>query len=470
MQAMQICVKALLIWTISLSSIAATSDMPIKASFDCNKAQSNYENLVCKFRDLAFLDVQLSKSYLQALAYTPEKYEKKNLVTEQRKWLAMISSLLQKQVAHNTAEEELRKLLHNSLEERINVLRNTKSDLGKTIILDNSTESKSVCTKILNEKNIVWEGRNDVEQDRFNLSPPPDFSAPDWEVTGIARYAKFDFLNSGEPSDIYLIDMEGTHIEFTNIIAATSQEDELIEDQVEDFEKFGKLASELTQATPRAGEHIAPKYKSRLYNPSATPIFDGWYTRSQIFLFNKTTYIITKSVNNLGGPTFAVFKPNASGLNVICYYRAFPSIKKNILKTLDKRFKCPHENKEINSALGNTGCQNITVSINLKEWGGIRPVTQECYIAGHTEERNISIGGTNGGVAKKDLWAPLATMTEEGNKSLLLTANEAYVANTNESGVTYYRIINNSLIPTCEVANQISPYSGYKTFNNSEDE
>lgn len=444
--------------------------VPVVASFDCQKAQNNYEKLVCKHRILGTSDIQMSKAYRETLILTPDRNEKNKIVEDQRKWLATIYAQLQKQIDDNESEEDIKNLLHRALLERgVTLVSNIKKEPGKVVILDNSSESKAVCSGILNENNITWEGRNDVGQDSFSLSPPSEYSSPEWEMSGIARYAKFDFMNSGNPTDTYLIDMDGTHIEFTNIIAATPQENKAIQDKLDDMDGFSNLTLELTQATPRTGKYPSPKFKSKLFDASGASIYAGWYTRSQIVQLNKVTYVITKSVNNLSGPTFVVFKPKTTGLDAICYYRAFPSIETKVVHQQNDKFKCPYKEKEIKYVLGDDKCSEKTTSIDLKEWGGLRPVVKKCTVYGHIAETTISVGGLNGSLSEQDLWQPLKKFAG-GSKSLFSTAFGTYIANHSESGVTYYRITDNALTPTCTVENKITPHADYKVQHSLEGE
>lgn len=63
---------------------AAVEAGPITASFDCAKARSNQEKLICSDRDLARLDIELSAAYRKAREAAADP---KALQTEQIEWL-----------------------------------------------------------------------------------------------------------------------------------------------------------------------------------------------------------------------------------------------------------------------------------------------------------------------------------------------------------------------------------------------
>lgn len=150
---------------------AATRTDPVVASFDCNKAQSTYEIMVCSDYGLAGSDMQMSGAYRQALMLTPETDKKKRIVEEQRKWLSTISSKLLEKVDSKTPSVNLKSFIETSLRERMSSLSNIKSGTGKTIILDNSPTSKAACFSLLNKMNITLEGENGVGQPNFTITP-----------------------------------------------------------------------------------------------------------------------------------------------------------------------------------------------------------------------------------------------------------------------------------------------------------
>jgi len=304
---------ALLLCCVSGTAMAATRTDPVVASFDCQKARSNYEILVCSDYGLAGADRQMSGAYRQALILTPEADKKKKIVAEQRKWLHTISSKLQEKIASKSSSEELKQFVNTSLNKRIWSLGNIKSEIGKTIILDSSPTSKAVCFDLLNERN------------RSEFS-----SSPDWNSLGIAKHAKLDFMNTGKPADIFSVSMEGTHYQFQYYIVATPEETAAIENLLRNssMEDALNIPEKFVYATPNTRIKNFPIFKSTVFDTSSSPVYGwGWYTSTQIVQKDGITYLVSTSVNNLEGPTFTVFRPNGSILNPICYYRAVPSIK-----------------------------------------------------------------------------------------------------------------------------------------------
>jgi uncharacterized protein len=323
---------ALLLCCTMGTAMAATRTDPVVASFDCKKAQNNYEILVCSDYGLAGSDRQMSGAYRQALILTPEADKKKKIVAEQRKWLNTISAKLQEKISSKSSSEELKKIIDISLSKRIWSLSNIKSAIGKTIVLDNSPTNKAVCFDLLNESNIKWEGKNDFGHDSFTLTTPSEFaSSPDWTSIGIAEHAKFDFMNIGKSADIFSVSMEGTHIQFKYYIVATPEEKTAIENllRTSSMEDAMNIPKHFVYATPNTREKNSPIFQSTLFDTSSSPVYGwGWYTSTQIVQKDGITYLLSTSVNNLEGPTFTVFRPNGSTLNPICYYRAVPSMEK----------------------------------------------------------------------------------------------------------------------------------------------
>jgi uncharacterized protein YecT (DUF1311 family) len=328
MEAIKIFVAVILVLLFEIPAIAATRTDPIVASFDCKKAKTNYEALVCSDYGLAAADVQMFWAYRQALILTPDENKQQTIVAEQWKWHETISSFLQDQ-SKSMSPERLAKFLDKSIRVRIGALRSIKSELGKTIILDNSLENGAVCSSLLNEKNITWKGKNDSGQDQFALRVPSGFSSPEWENIGIATHAKFDFMNIGEPADVFFVSMVGTHVQFHYYIVAKPEESDTINNMLradKDMNDAMDIPAMFTYATPSTRRENSPKYESILFNTSSSPVYGwGWYTESEVIQKAGVTYLISKSVNNLEEPTFTVFKPAGAQLNPICYYRAYPS-------------------------------------------------------------------------------------------------------------------------------------------------
>ena len=73
----------LLLTGLCLTAVNARAASP---SFDCAKASSEVEELICRDADLAKLDRSLSELYSVLLKNTPES-ERKHLKAEQRGWV-----------------------------------------------------------------------------------------------------------------------------------------------------------------------------------------------------------------------------------------------------------------------------------------------------------------------------------------------------------------------------------------------
>jgi uncharacterized protein YecT (DUF1311 family) len=71
--------------------IKAAPLAPVKASFDCGKAQSPLEQLICSDDDLAALDIDLSDAYKKAFKGAATE-ARKALVASENRWLAYVAS------------------------------------------------------------------------------------------------------------------------------------------------------------------------------------------------------------------------------------------------------------------------------------------------------------------------------------------------------------------------------------------
>lgn len=124
------------------------------ASFDCGKAQSNYEKLVCADSTLGMLDQGMSDVYHQVLALS-SRTEKEVIVSNQRKWLASVSKQLQEKVAKKTPEQDLKTWLGTALHASVSELR-SRIVIGKLVVVDSTPENDNVCSVLLNRQNRLF--------------------------------------------------------------------------------------------------------------------------------------------------------------------------------------------------------------------------------------------------------------------------------------------------------------------------
>ena len=75
--------------------LIALSPCALAASFDCNKAASATEKLICGDAETSALDDKLQQAYKAALAAASETTDKKALAKEQRNWIAYTRGICQ---------------------------------------------------------------------------------------------------------------------------------------------------------------------------------------------------------------------------------------------------------------------------------------------------------------------------------------------------------------------------------------
>lgn len=81
----------------------------IKPSFDCSKASTNAEKLVCSDNELASLDNELSKAYSNA-RNSLDSAGKKKLTSEQKAWLATYNKCVDKECVKQNLEKRINEL------------------------------------------------------------------------------------------------------------------------------------------------------------------------------------------------------------------------------------------------------------------------------------------------------------------------------------------------------------------------
>ena len=101
-------VRALVVLALPLSAAAPAS----AASFDCAKAHTEVERLICKYPDVSALDSRMAVLYEQALARIPNPQA---LRTVQRNWLTYRDGMLNAPFCPTSCDEDLAKLYENRI-------------------------------------------------------------------------------------------------------------------------------------------------------------------------------------------------------------------------------------------------------------------------------------------------------------------------------------------------------------------
>ena len=448
------------------------------ASFDYHKANKPFEVAVCGDPKLGLADEKLAAAYHDALAASHDQW-KSEVVKSQREWLAFLVHEYAKNEAKAASNKELTDWLGDELLARTAMLQQV-AEREKIVILAKTTEAKEVCAKAFRKANMTWKGRDNYGLDDFTLRLPKEFTIPNWQSlpTGFATHAKLDFLNEGKTSDVYEISIESSHFQFAWYILALPEEKAIIDKRLEDAEHFDTLASDLVVEFPQGTDrgrpfpvanastkqHAAPKLASRLLDTSATELYGGWYTRSSLVQYKGATYIVVESVNNNGGPTFAVFKPQRPG-NLIpqCYFRATPSLVLESRQQLNPKYRCPVNLKPITTELDRDPCGPNFAKIDLKEWGGKRPVAQEGVTTGYAlcGDETIKVGDIGQNQIYTNQWMPIDKILNDGLGRLFLTHDGPYLVADQDAGEVYYRITNNTLIAACAISRRTLEPPGY---------
>lgn len=157
------------------------------ASFDCGKAGTKVEKLICADSAISRLDDELAKVYGGALKLSPDK---SRLMQEQREWLK----------ARNRKCTDERCLVF-SYQERIKELINTYKELdGYTLLMSKNDELCNHMLKLFTE-DLQKYPRGSNQHEEFELVPwePARYS---YEYGGRIEYtdvegALFDFNNDG---------------------------------------------------------------------------------------------------------------------------------------------------------------------------------------------------------------------------------------------------------------------------------
>ena len=160
-----------------------------KASFDCSKANSSVEKLICGYPNLATLDVKLSQLYKASIA---SGIDKENILKSQRTWL--------KNVRNKCKDDECLEKVYRS---RIN-------DISNVNVIMPYKKRKLICdnvTKLINDGSIN------------NYFVPMQQIGLEYQNTWIKRYPdmagrspseRYDFIDQGETRTFVLLEGGGT--------------------------------------------------------------------------------------------------------------------------------------------------------------------------------------------------------------------------------------------------------------------
>lgn len=143
----------------------------INPSFDCTKAKSVVENLICADSELAYLDSKMAQIYYEKRKNLNGE-ERKNLIQSQREWVKKYENCVTKICLIDTLESRisyLQKVQIDSIESTPD--REYRQDFKK-----DSTKSKSIESKDIKTKELPKSSENSVDNAR-SLSQKGSFKS-----------------------------------------------------------------------------------------------------------------------------------------------------------------------------------------------------------------------------------------------------------------------------------------------------
>ncbi len=311
------------------------------ASFDCGKARKPVEVAICADAQLSSADEKLAAAYRAALAANQNEW-KVDIVKNQRRWLVSVSDDYEKQKLKPNQWQTPRDWLLFVIAAQTARLQEA-AERERIVQLEQSEVAKEVCYLVLNKENMSLKRDEANNVDQFSIQFPRGFEETIWSRYSDNVYeATLDFLNSGSASIAYRIWLEFPSPGFMFYVwVAPGEETKLAErlGKGVNFDDTQNLLKELTRemrpsvalgTPPVANSAIGSsetKLSSRLVDVDSTIFRDG-VSQLKVGVYKGITYIVSESMSNLRGPTFAIFRPQVPGsLFPMCYFRATPSIE-----------------------------------------------------------------------------------------------------------------------------------------------
>jgi uncharacterized protein len=482
--------------TLSVCAIAAmfiihTRPALAAPSFDCAKAQTSAEHLICADDGLAALDAEMAEAFAQSLARAKDPARRQARLSAQRQWLAGLSTIcgLPKLGEVETARRTTAtKCVGDAYQKRVAELQRQP---GIFYAVDDQ-RGRAVCNAVFST--VSWEGAAEVG-DTFRASVPKAFSPVEWkDFGGVTSVASFDLLNSGSPSTVYRVDRETVHFNYTWYILPAPGEEELIKQQLRGLDgdnldqALAAFANKLTQAVitqrgalltaDQRGGGASP-LESALWDTSTTDAYGNWYTRSEVFVADGVTYFLTTSVNNLRGPTVALFKAAPAGhFDLVCSDVEAPSKHEKVLSEGSSGLPCPAPQAPPSDAQhsiaipwrkDSTKDNEEHATIELPEYRSKFEFIRSTIDFGHYETKRISIRPASPAAddasknSDNDL---LAGIRDNDSWDILLTEAGTYVVAYNfvfdrrndapPLGTEYFKLSPKGLTSVCRIEDQVT--------------
>lgn len=366
---------------------------------------------------------------------------------------------------------------------------------GKSIVVEPSPVNNRACDAALQRDQIAWQWMSRYK-DNYKAVSQVLADEPAWmEIahTGAIsiRKATFNFIGGGEPEEVFSLSVSVPGTPYDRYIVATSAEAAMIEQQLGtirriDDDALYQLATSLRYpvgawASYTANQSVferknkkAPTLESSLYDTSNSEVYQSWYTRSRVAIFEDQVFLIASSVNN-HEPSVALFRPAEGGrLELVCFHNAIPSAERPTIQVLTDQYACPAglQQKPIAWNVDSNGAQQAAV--DLSEWGGQRWVVQRSWASHQYSSQWIDVSAVGATLPPdENSWEPISGITSEDGDTIQLILTEAgpYITSTSwiPAGdeddrpvkTTYYRIHDNRLKAVCERTMTLVTPPGY---------
>ncbi len=366
---------------------------------------------------------------------------------------------------------------------------------GKTVILDSSPLNQRACDAALRRERIAWQWKL-RDRDNYTIIPDALGQEPTWtEISATDIFtlnkARFNFVNNETMEDVFELRSKTPSLTYTWYITAPPEEVKSVEQQLRTIrrsydEALGDLMARLRYPDESQRDSTwnrlvyerkankEPTLKSSLYVASNTELYKGWYTDSQVAMFEGQTFLLASSVNN-SEPSVALFRPAEGGvLKPVCFHDAIPSARKPTIRILSDHFICPIGLPQQPIAWETDAYGNRRAAIDFPEWGGRRWVAEKSATPQRYSYQWLdvsAVGATQ--PPEENAWAPINGVAQDGGDtvSLILTDSGPYISSVSwipegqedsrPVTATYFRIHDNQLTAVCEQTRTIVPPPGY---------
>jgi uncharacterized protein YecT (DUF1311 family) len=434
-------------WVIAIHLQPAESHA---ASFDCGKARTVVEKMICADEELGRFDGALAKAYSEALAALDDA-AKPQLRSAQRRWIVEAASKCEIRDARDQDDALKRYCLGN-------VWFGRAKELVRTAL------PKQKCEQFIRD-HVTWSGRSDgTDKFTFEGSDEPEWQRiPNLGRTAVdAAWAKFDFQNDGSQQPVFWVTVRTSTMYASTFLVAAPEDEGMIRSEL------GQLGGAIHWET------ILSDLRDQLNKEQTSLVYDAddgviGNASAQLVLINGSTYNVVRANYNM----FVLKRPLARHMEEMCSVK-FPASQVHFFVSRHEqtRFACPSELKDLFIVSGSR-CNNTAV-LGLAEWGGKRAIRHSCHTSGRIyQNTQLHVGEVDGEVPAESKWRPLEKLGGFESVVLHLTDAGPYIEATNWTEAEYngepeayekqyFRIAQGDLISVCTVGQKIVPPPGVR--------